>query len=69
MNIQEEVKKTEHIPMAMCNSEMAELYKAVCERWKLQERSLVVTASMFYGLGWMHGIRHERQRHKGRNKK
>ena len=58
------------------NPELECLYGAVCDYWRLYEEGGVkITASMFYNLGKMHGIREERakrrrkteNRAKGRN--
>lgn len=58
------------------NPELECLYGAVCDYWRLYEEGGVkITASMFFNLGKMHGIREERakrrrkteNRAKGRN--
>ena len=65
MNIQEEIKISEHQATKFCKgTDLAELYSAMVSRWKLDSKD-VFAASLFYNLGRVHGIREERARRKG----
>lgn len=66
MNISKEIRISEHQPVAfLFDTELGELYEAMMEHWKLdRDCQPVFTASLFYNLGRVHGIREERARRK-----
>lgn len=64
MDIQKEIKISEETPVVFLpDTEMRELYRAMVKRWKLHAID-AFGASLFYSLGWAHGIRQERARRK-----
>ena len=64
MDIEKEIKISENQPVVFCSdTELGELYKAMVNRWRLDEDGCkVFAASVFYNLGRVHGIRAERAR-------
>jgi len=64
MDIQKEIKISEETPVVFFpGTEMGELYLAMVKRWRMQGMN-AFDASLFYSLGWAHGIRQERARRK-----
>lgn len=68
MNISEEVRISEYQHVVfIAESELAELYDAMSEHWRLdRDDCKVFAASIFYNLGRVHGIREERAKKKAR---
>ena len=68
MEIQKEIEILKYQPVEFVKeSDSSQLYRAVCKRWGLDLRD-AFTASLFYSLGKVHGIRAERARKKGRDR-
>lgn len=67
MNIQEELRVLGHQPVVFSyDSEKGYLYREILENWHLEDmgRCGPFSASVFYNLGRIHGIRDERARRK-----
>lgn len=69
MNIQKEIEISKHQQTVFYpDTELGELYDAMVRHWKSVQNScnLAFTASLFYNLGRVHGIREERARRRGK---
>lgn len=67
MDKQKEIEISKHQPAVfMSGTEMGELYKAMFQYWGRTEeqRRSSFMASLFYGIGRVHGVREERARRK-----